>query len=257
MTSTALPSEVMANDTFEDIVTSVMLGAHTDHLLANVLHLLDGALEILAAYGVCSYERVYLFRSQDYDKLRALGLHIPFVENLRHWQALMTDHPPPSVKILQDHGLYSPETLYLYGPDDYESLETAGIPALTLENLRRWQKHMIDSPAPLPAETWLEIQLENGTILPVAGSVYRIGRNEASGLRVESLFVSGTHCWLGRTLIPGKAAVLTDESTNGTFVNGHRIIKGSDHLLEHGDRVGIGRNGTFVACTFVVRKPRA
>lgn len=247
----------MANDTFEDIVTSVMLGVLEEALLGDVLHLLDGAHEILAAYGVCSYERVYLFRSQDYDKLRALGLHIPFVENLRHWQALMADHPPPSVKILQEQGLYSPETLYLYGPDDYESLETAGIPALTLENLRRWQQHMIDNPAPLPAETWLDIHVENGPILPVTTSVYRIGRNEASGLRVPSLFVSGTHCWLGRTVIPGKAAVLTDASRNGTFVNGDRIIKGSDHLLEHGDRVGIGKNGDFTACTFVVRTPKA
>lgn len=246
-----------ANDTIQDTLGSVLVGAYTDHILDPAFHGLEEALEMLEAYDVCSPSRVFLFRPQDYDILKAQGLHPAFLENLRHWQGLMTEHPPPAVAILQEHGLYSPETLYLYGPGDYTRLETAGIPAETLDNLRRWQQHMFDNHAPLPAEIWLEIELESGTILPVTASVYRIGRDEANELCVGSLCVSRMQCWLGSTLLSGKVAVLTDTSTNGTFVNGHRIIKGSDHLLEHGDSVGIGKNGDFTACTFVVRTPKA
>lgn len=247
----------MANDTIQDILVSVLLGAYTEHLLDATWHGLDEAREILEAYEVYSPERVYLLRPRDFDNLHTQGLHPAFLVNLRHWQALMTDSPSPAVAILQEHGLYSPEALYLYGPGDYTRLETAGIPAETLDNLRRWQQHMFDNPAPLPAQIWLEIELESGTILPVTASVYKIGRDQTNELCVGSLCVSRMQCWLGSTLLSGKVAVLTDTSTNGTFVNGHRIIKGSDHLLENGDSVGIGKNGDFTACTFVVRTPKA
>jgi hypothetical protein len=257
VTSPVLPSEMTVNDTFEDIVTSVMLGAYTDHLLDPVFHRLDKALEILEAYQVCSPERVYLLRPHDFDNLEARGLHPAFLGNLRHWQALMTDHPPPEVEMLQDHGLYFPSILFLYKPGDFERLESNGMPQETLEKLRRWQQHMIDNPAPLPAETWLEIELEDGTIRPVTASVYRIGRDKDSELRYGALSVSGKHCWLGSTLIPDKVAVLTDTSTNGTFVNGHKITKGSDHLLAHGDKVGIGGSATSILHTFVVSNPKA
>ena len=243
----------MANDTFEDTLVSVMLGAHREALLGGVLHLLNGALAILAAYGVRSPERVYFFRSQDYDNLKASGLYPPFLANLQHWQELMRDNPPPSVKILQDNGLYSTEQLYLLKPDDYERLAGNGIHPDTLENLQRWQQDMLDNPA---EETWLEIQLESGTIVPVTASVYRIGRDEANELHVGSLCVSRTHCRLESTQIPGKVAVLIDTSTNGTFVNDQKVSKDSDHLLAHGDRVGIGITGEFMAYTFVVRDPK-
>ena len=166
------------NDPIEDTLVSVMLGAHRGFLDGDVLHLLPDALAILAAYGVCSPERVFFFRSQDYDELQALGLHPPFVENLRRWQGLMMDTPPPSFKKLQDCALYSPEALYLCGPAEYERWEHEGIDPDTIAKLRRWQKHMIDNPAPFPAETWLEIKLESGRILPVTTSPYRIGRDE-------------------------------------------------------------------------------
>jgi hypothetical protein len=242
-----------ANDTFEDTLTSVMLGAYTGELLDPVFHGLDKALEILGAYQVCSPERVYLLQPHDFDNLESRGLHPAFLGNLRHWRGLMTDLPSPEVEMLKHHELYFPETLCLYKPDDFERLESNGMPRETLENLRRWQQHMIDNPAPLTAETCLEIQLESGTILPVTTSVYGIGRDMALKLSVCRRSVSRSHCWLGRTEIPVKAAVLTDTSTKGTFVNGKKIIKGTDHILEYGDKVGIGCKGTGLVTA--VRKP--
>jgi hypothetical protein len=246
----------MANDTIKDILDSVLLGAHTDALLGGVLDNLDEAHEILEAYEVCSPERVYLFRAQDYDNLKARGLHPDFLANLRHWQELMGDHAPPSVELLQANGLYSAETLFFYVSDDYERLERNGVPADTLEKLRRWQQYMIDNPAPFPLETWLEIELADGSTRAVTESVFRIGRSSTNELDVDVTYVSRKHCWLASTRIQDKVAVLTDTSANGTFVNGRKIIEGSDHLLAHGDSVGIGMNGTAMAYTFVVRRPK-
>lgn len=248
----------MANDNIEDTLVSVMLGAHRGSLLGGVNDRLPDALAILVAYGVRSPERVYFFRSQDFDNLKASGLYAPFLANLRHWQEFMRHNPPPSVKILQDCGLYSTEALYLLKPDEYVRLADHGIHTDTLDNLQRWQQDMLDYPAPFRAETWLELQLESGTIVPVTASPFRIGRDEHKEhieLHFGSRLVSRSQCWIGSTMVAGTVAVLTDTATNGTSVNGKRMIKGSKHLLEHGDKVGIGIDGDFTSNTFTVLDP--
>ncbi|MGW2779655.1 FHA domain-containing protein [Streptomyces populi] len=75
--------------------------------------------------------------------------------------------------------------------------------------------------------------------LPDPGNAYplRIGRDPASGLRLNHETVSRVHAELRRQ---GGAWVLRDlGSTNGTTVNGRRVIGAS--VVKEGDQVGFGR----------------
>ncbi|MCA9037596.1 MAG: EAL domain-containing protein [Planctomycetaceae bacterium] len=65
---------------------------------------------------------------------------------------------------------------------------------------------------------------------------YRIGRRREMDLAVSSAVVSGAHCEL--MLSAGSLYIRDLGSTNGTFVNGHRI--GHDTLLLPGDFIEIG-----------------
>ncbi|MEU8792267.1 DUF1707 and FHA domain-containing protein [Streptomyces sp. NPDC048643] len=75
--------------------------------------------------------------------------------------------------------------------------------------------------------------------LPNPGSPYplRIGRDPASGLRLNHETVSRVHAELSRQ---GGVWVLRDlGSTNGTTVNGRRVIGVS--VVRDGDQIGFGR----------------
>ncbi|MEU9211224.1 DUF1707 and FHA domain-containing protein [Streptomyces sp. NPDC048415] len=75
--------------------------------------------------------------------------------------------------------------------------------------------------------------------LPQPGSPYplRIGRDPASGLRLNHETVSRVHAELSRQ---GGLWVLRDlGSTNGTTVNGRRVIGAT--VVKDGDQIGFGR----------------
>ncbi|MFG2309769.1 FHA domain-containing protein [Streptomyces sp. NPDC048566] len=75
--------------------------------------------------------------------------------------------------------------------------------------------------------------------LPAPGSPYplRIGRDPASGLRLNHETVSRVHAELSRQ---GGVWVLRDlGSTNGTTVNGRRVVGAS--VVRDGDQIGFGR----------------
>jgi pSer/pThr/pTyr-binding forkhead associated (FHA) protein len=69
------------------------------------------------------------------------------------------------------------------------------------------------------------------------GSVKTIGRAPRADFIVEAGLVSRLHCRL--TALPsGELEVQDLESTNGTFVNGHRVTRAT---LRQGDKLGVGR----------------
>jgi pSer/pThr/pTyr-binding forkhead associated (FHA) protein len=69
------------------------------------------------------------------------------------------------------------------------------------------------------------------------GSIRTVGRATGADFIVDAPLVSRVHCRL--TVAPDGSLEVRDlESTNGTFVNGHRIERAR---LKSGDRVGVGR----------------
>ena len=75
----------------------------------------------------------------------------------------------------------------------------------------------------------------NFRILP--GAVRTVGRATGADFIVDAALVSRVHCRL--TALPdGELEVRDLESTNGTFVNGHRV---DSARLSDGDRLQVGR----------------
>ena len=75
-----------------------------------------------------------------------------------------------------------------------------------------------------------------GTTLPL-GPINSIGRNVNNTIYVEDDFVSATHAML---TFRGRSWFVEDQgSTNGTYVNGHRIDR--PVALSFGDEVTVGR----------------
>jgi pSer/pThr/pTyr-binding forkhead associated (FHA) protein len=71
-------------------------------------------------------------------------------------------------------------------------------------------------------------------ILP--GNIKTIGRSPGAEFVVDAAMVSRLHCQL--TAGATELEVVDLDSTNGTFVTGQRIKRGS---LKEGDRLGVGR----------------
>jgi pSer/pThr/pTyr-binding forkhead associated (FHA) protein len=72
-------------------------------------------------------------------------------------------------------------------------------------------------------------------ILP--GSIKTIGRSTGADFIVEAPLVSRVHCRL--TAGAHELEVADLDSTNGTFVNGERVVQ--RRTLKTGDRLGVGR----------------
>jgi pSer/pThr/pTyr-binding forkhead associated (FHA) protein len=87
---------------------------------------------------------------------------------------------------------------------------------------------------------WL-IKTEEGAELPftfriLPGNIKTIGRAPRADFIVEAAMVSRLHCRI--TAGAAELDVVDLESTNGTFVNGARVVRAS---LKDGDRLGVGR----------------
>jgi pSer/pThr/pTyr-binding forkhead associated (FHA) protein len=87
------------------------------------------------------------------------------------------------------------------------------------------------------------IELESLSLHPLLESVIEIGRGEGSQIRLKDPVVSRHHA---RIHVYEGCLILFDlESTNGTYVNGKRVIGGL--LLFGGDKVTIGLSEFIVA----------
>ena len=75
----------------------------------------------------------------------------------------------------------------------------------------------------------------------LAGSIKTVGRAPRADFIVEAALVSRLHCRL--TAGATELEVVDLESTNGTYVNGHRTERA---ILKDGDRLGVGRVDLFV-----------
>jgi len=89
-----------------------------------------------------------------------------------------------------------------------------------------------------PGGCYLAFEGSGGTVLvSLQAKLWptRIGRGFAADVRVRDQRVSRSHAVItGRS---GSARVVDDRSSNGTFVNGHRV---SDAELRDGDTITIG-----------------
>jgi hypothetical protein len=95
---------------------------------------------------------------------------------------------------------------------------------------------------------WCKLQFDAGNVLSVYGAAFTIGRLQSNHLAVEDARLSGTHCCLVPAAESGKPPILTDTSTNGTFVAGEKLHKSSRQLQwgEHVEVVKGNKNLCFV-----------
>ena len=71
----------------------------------------------------------------------------------------------------------------------------------------------------------------------LTGSIRTVGRSTGADFILDAPLVSRVHCRL--TALPnGELEVLDLDSTNGTFLNGERVVS---TRLASGDRLGVGR----------------
>ena len=94
------------------------------------------------------------------------------------------------------------------------------------------------------------------TLLEMDAGPYTVGRAESSSLRLTESKVSGVHARLSHD---NANAILEDLSTNGTFVNGHKVGKGRLRVLLHLDEIAVvAPTGVADAsCHFVFFSPAA
>ena len=81
------------------------------------------------------------------------------------------------------------------------------------------------------------------TFLLTAGSVKTIGRTPRADFILKAPLVSRVHCRL-TAHSPSRLEVQDLDSTNGTYVNGHRVSRAD---LKPGDRLRVGRAEFAVA----------
>ncbi len=75
----------------------------------------------------------------------------------------------------------------------------------------------------------------SGAVHFVSGNVTTLGRGESNKITIADRSVSREHCRIERTA--GGYTVVDRGSTNGTFVNGHRVTRTT---LHNGDSLKVG-----------------
>jgi pSer/pThr/pTyr-binding forkhead associated (FHA) protein len=93
------------------------------------------------------------------------------------------------------------------------------------------------SSRPTEPGRYLEVEGSEQTLLiPLGAGVTHIGRGLAADLHLDEKSVSRRHAMLVQR--PSGARVLDDRSSNGTFVNGRRVVQAD---LHNGDVLVLGR----------------
>lgn len=88
------------------------------------------------------------------------------------------------------------------------------------------------------ADSWGSlIPLANTQALPtytLSKDQTQIGRNSDCGICINDKRLSGKHCVIKKD---GDVVILTDLSTNGTFISAKKIGKNNSHELKHLDEI--------------------
>lgn len=79
------------------------------------------------------------------------------------------------------------------------------------------------------------VNVEDGTTFLVSGNITTIGRGEANKITIMDRSISRTHCRIELTASGYRVVDL--DSTNGTFVNDHRVTRTTLHA---GDVLRLG-----------------
>jgi pSer/pThr/pTyr-binding forkhead associated (FHA) protein len=91
---------------------------------------------------------------------------------------------------------------------------------------------------------------KDGRVIPITDTVFTVGRRPGNLLCItDDQFISGMHAEL--VWRNGQTFVVDKDSTNGTFVNDHKLPPGSELGIASGDRVKFG------ATTFLFRGPES
>ncbi|OBA19322.1 Pkinase-domain-containing protein [Metschnikowia bicuspidata var. bicuspidata NRRL YB-4993] len=74
-----------------------------------------------------------------------------------------------------------------------------------------------------------------------------VGRSSSCDIKITGGDVSSKHCQFSLSSTNGQEFLLvTDTSTNGTFVNGELLGKGISALLRSGDKISFARSSTYI-----------
>ena len=104
----------------------------------------------------------------------------------------------------------------------------------------------------MDASAWGRLQrIDAGADIALTEPVTVVGRNRP-GQGIAASSISSAHCTITRKLV-GLEAVVTvrDTSTNGTFVNGERVEKGTEVVLQPFDDVSLLEPSQAQAVTYV------
>jgi hypothetical protein len=93
------------------------------------------------------------------------------------------------------------------------------------------------SSVPLSSSDW-KLTREDGTLIAIPTGVTKIGRGEGNQVRIDDLKASRFHAELH--VKDNNIEVIDLGSTNGTFVNGSRLIPNQPQLLNDNDVISIG-----------------
>ena len=92
--------------------------------------------------------------------------------------------------------------------------------------------------APITASFEVEKGLDGPTIIPIDSPSVVAGNSDAVDLKLSNQFVSRRHF---QVRFETDVFYLSDlGSTNGTYLNGVKLVLNEEHVLRNGDRVGLG-----------------
>ena len=101
--------------------------------------------------------------------------------------------------------------------------------------------------------TWgrlLNVKDLSAQLVMSGDGVYTVGRADGCSLRLTAARVSSTHARLSRDAVG--VPLVEDVSTNGTFVNGAKVGKGSTRMLAHWDEIAFIHPSTASAALLEV-----
>jgi hypothetical protein len=77
------------------------------------------------------------------------------------------------------------------------------------------------------------------------GGMINVGRAHNNDIVLDSAAISKFHAFFSKDAATGAYCITEANSTNGTYINGHRLLPHKPHTLQEGDVVSFGRTVEF------------